>query len=136
MTAVEIAIAEKPCQFIKQNVDDHYCLELLRFFGWYPHARFNELAVIHALNSNHGNLYTKRALRQLVDKGVVRISIDNNISLYSLTEDESLRSLALDLAKLDWHQWQVVLRQAHPSSGQAGQSSNSRSIALAPETLI
>ncbi len=111
MTVAKIIIEEKVDQFIKQYGDDHYCLELLRFFGWYPYARFNELAVIHALNSNHGRLYTKRALRQLVDKGVVRISIDNNISLYSLTEDESLRSLASDLAKLDWRQWQLVLRQ-------------------------
>jgi len=111
MTMAKITIEDRLGQFIKQYVDDHYCLELLRFFGWYPHAQFNELAVIHALNSNRGKLYTKGALRQLVDKGVVRISIDNNISLYSLTEDESLCSLASDLAKLDWRQWQLVLRQ-------------------------
>ncbi len=117
MTMAKIIIEERLGQFIKQYVDDNYCLELLRFFGWYPHARFNELAVIHALNSNHGKLYTKRALRQLIDKGVVRISIDNNIPLYSLTEDESLCSLASDLAKLDWRQWQLVLRQTLPIRG-------------------
>ena len=120
MTAFEIKIAEELCQSVKQYADDHYCLELLRFFGWHPHARFNELAVVHALNSNGGKLHTKRALKQLVDKGVVRISIDNNIPLYSLTEDESLCSLASDLAKLDWRQWQLVLRQTHPTSGRVG----------------
>ena len=111
MTISRITIAEELCQFVKRYVDDYYCLELLRFFGGYPHARFSELAVVHALNSNRGKLHTKRALKQLVDKGVVRISIDNNIPLYSLTEDESLCSLASDLAKLDWRQWQLVLRQ-------------------------
>ncbi len=118
MTVAEISMAEKLCQFTKQYADDQCCLELLRFFGGYPHARFSELAVVHALNSNHGKLYTTRALRQLVDKGVVRISIENTVPLYSLTEDESLLSLSSDLAKLDWRQWQLVFRQTYPSSGE------------------
>ena len=111
MTSAKTTIKEKLCQFIKQYMDSQYCLELLRFLEGYPHVRFSELAIVHALNSNPGKLYTKRALRQLVDKGLVRISIDNNIRFYSLTEDKSLRSLATDLARLDWHQWQLVLRQ-------------------------
>jgi len=111
MTISRITIAEELCQFVKRYVDDHYCLELLRFFGGFPHARFSGLAVVHALNSDRGKLHTERALKQLVDKGVVRMSIDNNISLYSLTEDESLCSLASDLAKLDSRQWQLMFRQ-------------------------
>ena len=118
MTVAEITIAEKLCQSIKQYMDDYYCLEVLRFFGRHPHARFSELAVVHALNSNPGKFYTRKALRRLADKEVVRISIDNNIILYSLAEDESLRSLALYLAKLDWGQWQLALRQTYPTSGQ------------------
>ncbi len=125
MTVAEITIAEKLCQFIEEHADDHYCLELLRFFGWYPHARFSELAVVHALNSNPGKLYTKRALRRLADEGVVKIYTENNVFLFSLTEDETLHSLALDLARLDWHQWQLVLRQTNPTSERVGQSSDS-----------
>lgn len=116
----EIATQEKLCQFIKEYADDHYCLELLRFFGGYPHARFSELAVVHALNSNPGKLHTKRALRRLADKGVVKTYIENNVPLYSLTDDESLFSLALDLAKLDWRQLQLLLRQTHPTARQVG----------------
>ncbi len=112
MTVAEISIAEKLSQFIKECADDHCCLELLRFFGGYPHARFGELAVVHALNSNPGKLYTKRALRHLVSKGAVKISV-SNVPLYSLTENEPLRSLALDIARLDWRQWQLVLRQIY-----------------------
>lgn len=111
MIVAEITIAEKLCQFIEQNMDDGYCLELLRFFGGYPHIRFSELAVLHALEPELGKSYTKKALERLVDKGVVRTSIDTNSPLYSLTEDESLCSLASNLAKLDWRQWQLVLRQ-------------------------
>ena len=93
---------------------------LFRFFGGYPRAKFSELAVVHALNSNHRKSYIKRALRQLVDKGVIRRSINNNIPLYSMTEDKSLCSLASNLAKLDWNRWQLMLRQTLPISVKQG----------------
>ena len=115
MTVPQITIAEKLYQFIKEYADDRCCLELLRFFGGYPHARFSRLAVIHALDVNGGRLYTGRALRHLTDKGVVKTYIENNVCFYSLTEDESLRSLASDLGKLDWRQWQLVVRQIYPT---------------------
>lgn len=115
MAVHKIAMAEQLGQLVRRYVDDHYCLELLRFFGGYPHTRFSELAVVHALESNYGVLYIKRALRRLTDKGVVRISTDNNISFYSLTENESLCTLASDLAKLDWSQWQLVFKQTYPN---------------------
>ena len=118
MAVDKIAIAGKLCQFIEQYEDDRYCLELLRFFGGYPHARFSELAVVHALNSNNGKLYTKRALRRLMDEGVIRTHNENNVLLYSLTGDESLCNLASDLSKLDWRQWQLVLGQTYLSSGE------------------
>jgi len=114
MTVPEIAIAEKLYQFIKEYADDHYCLELLRFFGGYPRARFSGLAVVHALDMNGRRLYIERVLRHLIDKGVVKTCIENNVRLYSLTDDESLRSLVSDLAKLDWRQWQLVVRQIYP----------------------
>ena len=123
MTISRITIAEELCQFVKRYVDDGHCLELLRFFGRYSHAQFSELAVLHALNLDYGKLYTKRALRQLVDEGMLGISINNNIPLYSLTKDESLGSLASDLAKLDWHQCQLVFRQTIQAPGNREQFS-------------
>jgi len=133
MTVSEINIAEKLSQFIKEYADDHCCLELLRFFGGHPNTRFSRLVVVHALNSNPGKLYTKRALRRLADKGVVRTYIENNVPLYSLTEDESLCSLASDLAKLDWCQWQLVLQQLDLTV--AAQSNPTTQHAKASETL-
>lgn len=117
MIVAETTLQEKLCQFIKQYADDQCCLlELLQFFGRYPHTRFSALAIIHALNGRR--LYTERALRHLVDKGVVKRCNENKVFLYSLTEDESLRSLALDLAKLDWWQWQLLLKQIYPASAE------------------
>jgi len=113
MAKAEITTAEELGQFTKQYVDSYHCLEVLRFFGGYPHAQFSELAVVHALNCE--KLYIKRALGQLVDQGVLRISICNNIPLYSLTEDESLCRLVSNLAKFDWPQWQLMLRQTLPT---------------------
>jgi hypothetical protein len=115
MTTAAITMAEELCQFTKQYADSYHCLELLRFFGRYPHAQFSELAVVRALNLNREKLSTKRVLRQFVDKGVLRISICNNISLYSLTEDESLCRLASNLVKFNWRQWQLMLRQTLPT---------------------
>jgi hypothetical protein len=118
MTTAAITMAEELGQFTKQYADSHHCLELLRFFGRYPHAQFSELAVVHALNLNREKQSTKRVLRQLVDKGVLRISICNNTSLYSLTEDESLCRLASHLVKFNWRQWQLMLRQTLPAPGE------------------
>ena len=114
----EITIAEELDELIRECADDRYCLELLRFFGEYPRARFSELAVVHALNSNPGKKrLTRRALSQLADKGAIRVSTENNISFYSLTEDELLRRLASYLSKLDWYQWQRLLKQIYPTLG-------------------
>ena len=116
MTTAGITMAEELCQFIEQYADSYHCLELFRFFGGYPHAKFSELAVVHALNSDHGESYIKKALIQLVDKGVIRRSVNNNIPLYSMTEDNWLCSLASNLAKLDWSRWQLMLKQTLPIS--------------------
>ena len=119
MAVAETTVAEKPCPLlIKEYADDCYCLEIIRFFGAYPRARFSRLTVAHALNVHGGRLYIERVLQQLADKGVIRISTNNNILLYSLTEDESLRRPALALARLDWHQWQLVLTQIYRVPGQ------------------
>lgn len=118
MTKADMNTVEELGQFTKQYVDSYHCLELLRFFGGYPHAQFSELAVVYALNLNRERLRIKEVLRQLVDKGLLRISVFNNISLYSLTEDESLCRLALNIAKFDWHQWQLMLRQTLPTPAQ------------------
>ncbi len=114
MTVDETTPWGKLCQFTEKYTDDQCCLlELIQFFGRYPHTRFSRLAVIHALNGRR--LSTERALRYLVDKGVVKRYSENNVSLYSLTEDESLCSLALGLAKIDWCQWQLLLKQIYPA---------------------
>ena len=98
-----------PAQIIKKYADDHYCLELLRFFGTYPSTRFNELAVIHALNDNNEKSRIQSALGRLVIDGTVGACIENGTHLYQLSNDESVRDLLVYLTKMDWHQWQMML---------------------------
>jgi hypothetical protein len=101
------------CQLIKEYNDDPYCLELIRFFGWHPNARFSGLAVLHALSVGGERRYVEKALSQLVDKGMVKTYSENDIAFYCLTDDKALRQSVLDVARLDWSQWQVMLRQSY-----------------------
>lgn len=104
-----IAIPEKLYQFAREYMDDHYCLELLQFFGAHPRTRFSKLAVTHALNVSGERLYIEKALKCLVEKGAIAVVTENNTVFYSLTDDETLNSLALAFAKLGWGQWQTML---------------------------
>ena len=115
MISSEIALPEELSQFIIGYADDQYCLvELLRFLGRHPNTRFSRLVILHALNSR--KLYTERALKHLASNGVVRTYVENNVPLYSLTEEEPQRNWALDLAKFDWYQWRSLLKQIYTAA--------------------
>lgn len=113
MATTQASEREYVCQLIKEYIDNPYCLELIQFFGWHPNARFSGLAILHALSVSGERCYIEKALRQLVDKGMVKTYSENNIAFYWLTNHEELRQTALDVASLDWGQWQVMLRQSY-----------------------
>jgi len=110
MIASIVAIEEGLAQYVHNYADDRHCLlELLRFLGKHPYTRFSRSAVVHALKNQRVNV--ERALRYLTANGVVSSDSENKIHLYSLAKDGPERNWALDLAKFDWCQWQVVLKQ-------------------------
>ena len=110
MFASVVAIEDQLARCVQNYADDRCnLLELLRFLGKHPYTRFSRAAVVLALK-NQGVL-VERGLKYLVDKGIVTVQNENKIELYSLTCDEPVRNWALELVRLDWCQWQSVLRQ-------------------------
>jgi hypothetical protein len=94
-----------------QNYADDRCnlLELLRFFGKHPYTRFSRAAIVLALK-NQG-IFVERGLKYLVENGIVTTETENKIQLYSLTSSEHVQNWALEIVRLDWRQWQSVLRK-------------------------
>ena len=105
-----VAIENELSKCVRNYTDDRYSLlELLRFLGKHPFTRFSRAAIVLALK-NQG-VFVERGLRYLVENGIVAQEIENKIQLYSLTSNENVQNWALEMVKLDWCQWQSVLRQ-------------------------
>jgi hypothetical protein len=98
-----------PAQIVNKYIDDPYCLELLRFFGSYPMAKFSELAVIHAQSDDSEKSRLRSALGRLVMNRIVGVCIEKGNHLYKLTDDESVHDSVVRLAKIEWRQWRKVL---------------------------
>jgi len=110
MITSEATMDAKLAQLVDGYNDDHCgLLQMLRFLVKHPHTRFSRLAMSHVLNDR--KVFTERALRYLIDKEVVKAHGENGIRVFSLTPEEPVRSWALDLGRLDWSQWNLMLRQ-------------------------
>jgi len=117
----EITISDGLYHLIKEQTNHHYALQLILFFADHPYARFNKLAIIYALDQDGGKRCIKKALSDLVDKGIIiEKCINSHVPVYSLAEN--MRSLVLELKKLALRQRQLLLCPAlitkiHPSRG-------------------
>jgi len=110
MFASVVAIEDQLAKCVQNYADDRCSLlELLRFLGKHPYTRFSRAAIVLALR-NQG-VFVERGLRYLIELGIVTVETENQMQLYSLTSTEPLRNWALELVRLDWCQWQSVLRQ-------------------------
>ncbi len=112
MTIIEVTKVKSPSfmgQLMKKLVGNRCCLGLVRFFAAYPDGSFNKLAVIHALDEDETRPRIENAIRQMMEEGIIRISEENGITYYALTEDEAMRKLVINVALFDWRDWQMVL---------------------------
>ncbi len=113
----EITISEELRHFVDEHANDYHALQIILFFADHPYARFSELTIIHALNHDRsGERCIQEALRKLVDKRMMKMSTESKVAFYSLSENTSVRSPVLELAKLDVRQRQIFLRQICPNS--------------------
>lgn len=137
MTA-EMTIPGKLFRFVKEHTNNYYSLHIILLFANHPFTRFNELAIIHAIHRDGSRLHIQKALRELVDKGILTTRIDSNVHLYSLPEN--MRSVVLELAKLDLLQQQQLLGQtSQNSTGKGGclcQQQTTEMLPGIPEAII
>jgi hypothetical protein len=104
------AVENELSKCISNYSDDRYSLlELLRFLGKHPYTRFSKAAIVLALK-NQG-VFVERGLKFLVENGIVAQEFENKIRLYSLTSNGNAHSWATELVKLDWCQWQSLIKQ-------------------------
>jgi hypothetical protein len=101
----------QPClgQMVKKLINNRCCLTLLRFFVAHPNGRFSKLAIVHAIDDNHNKSEVEKALMHMVDEGILMINIENDVSFYLLTREESVRQSILEMAEFDWRHWQLML---------------------------
>jgi hypothetical protein len=94
---------------VKKLINDRVCLSLLRFFVAHPNGRFSKLAIVHAIDDSNSRTEIERDLAQMVDEGILMITIENDISFYLLTREECARQTILEMGEFDWRHWQLVL---------------------------
>jgi len=94
-------ISKGTLKLIKEYTGDQDCLELIQFFGKYPSARFNRLAIIYAMNNNDNYNGVEKALKRLVDNKLVECISEKETILYSLTGDRTIRDIVSNIAALD-----------------------------------
>lgn len=105
MTIADTAREEKIRQLIFDYIGDLDCLvEFIRFWGKHPSTRFNQAAIIHALDCQEPH-HVERALAYLLNREVIR---EYGKNLYYLTEAEPLRSQLLNIARFDWSQQNLI----------------------------
>jgi hypothetical protein len=108
--AIEVKISDEIYNLIKDNASDYYTMQIIVFFGNHPFARFNELAVIHALNQENGRHLIQKSLRDLVNAGIIKAEIEGRAAVFSVVEN--MREIVTGLAGLDIHQQQQFLKSA------------------------
>jgi hypothetical protein len=111
----DIEIEDKLCNFVMDFGDDLNSLELLVFFCRHPRVKFNRTAVIHALLANQFDAGI--ALKRLIDKKIIITNNEHGVTLYSLTKEEPVNSLASELVNIDQNQWQKILGQILKAQG-------------------
>jgi len=109
METLTVSTQEELYRFLEEHGNSRVKRELLAFWGRHPNAKFSRYAICFALDC--GKLEANSALRALVDAGLVDNHTNNGLTLYSLTENEEKRRLVLELAVLDWDQWNTMIKR-------------------------
>jgi hypothetical protein len=114
MTIIEVTKVKSHSymgQLMKKLVGNRCCLGLLRFFAAHPNGKFSDLAVIHAIDEAGSRLEVETAVAQMIADGIIKEYLEKDIVFYTLTKDEAMRKLVINMALFDWRDWQMVLER-------------------------
>ena len=109
MVASNILKEESLYRFLEEHGDNQVKRRLLLFWSCHPNAKFARNAISYALDSS--KLEVDKALRVLVEVGLVDTHIINGVTFYSLTANEERRRPVLELLALGWDQWHLMLNR-------------------------
>ncbi len=96
-------------RFLQEHGDNGVKRGLLLFWSSHPNARFDSKVICYALDRDR--LDTEKALRTMVEEGLLDRSTCNGVTLYSLTTNEDRYRPILELATLGWGRWQLMLKR-------------------------
>lgn len=100
---------EQLLRLLEECARDRLKIELLAFWGRHPNARFSRGAISCALDCK--KLSVDRALKDMVETGLVDTHSCNGVPVYSLTANEERRRPVIELASLGWDQLQLMVRR-------------------------
>lgn len=109
METLTVGTQEELYRFLEEHGNNRVKRELLNFWGRHPDARFSRYAICFALDC--GKLEAEKALRAMVDAGLVDNHKNNGLTLYSLTKNEEKRRRVLELAAVGWDQWNIMIKR-------------------------
>jgi hypothetical protein len=109
METLSVSTEEELYHFLEEHGTNRVKRELLAFWGRHSDAKFSRRVICYALDCS--KLEAEGALRAMVDAGLVDNHTNNGLTLYSLTENEERRRLVLELAALDWDQWNTMIKR-------------------------
>lgn len=110
METMTVPTQEELYCFLEEHGKNRVKRELLDFWSRHPDAKFSRYALCFALDC--GKLEADRALRDMIDTGLVDKHANNGLTLYSLTRNnEEKRQLVLELGALSWDQWNIMIKR-------------------------
>jgi hypothetical protein len=86
LAAADAPVSDVLSRYLEEQKNDYCAWQILLFFSEHPYVRFNRLAVIHALNHENGRRHIQLALDELTGQGVLKVSTEGNLPLYSLAD--------------------------------------------------
>ena len=94
-------------EYIGRYKNDHFSLELHRFFGTHPHTCFSKKAIVHALKQDTGNLQLENTLSHALNECLIKEQAEDCICLYSLSGANPVHEMVISLSRM------AVLGQIH-----------------------